>query len=71
MGIHLNQVMAADEHPRLIVDGYGRLTSRQILRQLERLTEAELRALRRHEAAHKNRRTLLRAIDSLLEPQSH
>ncbi len=55
----------------IVVDGYDRLTIRQVRRQLQWLRERELRALRRYEAAHKCRRTLLREIDSRLEPRSH
>jgi hypothetical protein len=54
-----------------LVEGIDELTIRQIRRQLDFLRDPELRALRRYEAAHKNRRSLLREIDRRLAPRSH
>ena len=54
-----------------LVDGFDELTIRQIRRQLDFLSDRELRALRRYEAAHKNRRTLLREIDRRLAPAAN
>lgn len=54
-----------------VVDGFDELTVAQIRRQLDYLSDHELRALLRYEAAHKNRRTLLREIERRLAPASH
>jgi hypothetical protein len=67
--------MTADTHQNAaietVVDGFDELTIRQLRRQLDFLSERELRALRRYEATHRSRRTLLRVIDARLQPCTH
>lgn len=47
----------------LPIDGYRHLTVAEIKPKLGELSKKELEALRRYERAHKDRRTLLEAID--------
>ena len=55
----------------LIVDealaGYDTLSASQVVRRLESLELQQLRAVHRHEASHRNRRTILNRAHQLLE----
>lgn len=55
-------MMAAE---RLPIPGYDTLSASQVLPRLAPLDRAELDALRRYEAAHRGRRTILGRIDQL------
>jgi len=46
--------------------GYDTLSASQVVRRLESLGPDELRALQRHEASHRNRRTILNRTSQLL-----
>lgn len=50
----------------LPIADYQRLTIAQIASQLDRLSAAELRKIRSHEAKHKNRKGLLERLDRRL-----
>jgi hypothetical protein len=62
---------APDPADGLIVDtalaGYDTLSASQVVRRLESLGPDELRAIHRHEASHRNRRTILNRAHQLLE----
>jgi hypothetical protein len=62
---------AADPADGIIVEaalaGYDTLSASQVVRRLESLGPAELRAVHRHEASHRNRRTILNRAQQLLE----
>ena len=62
---------AADPADALTVDaalaGYDTLSASQVVRRLESLGPDELRAVYRHEASHRNRRTILNRAQQLLE----
>ena len=62
---------AADPADALVVDaalaGYDTLSASQVVRRLESLGPDELRAVYRHEASHRNRRTILNRAQQLLE----
>jgi hypothetical protein len=47
--------------------GYDTLSASQVVRRLESLDPDDLRALYRHEASHRNRRTILNRTTQLLE----
>jgi hypothetical protein len=47
--------------------GYDTLSASQVVRRLESLDPEDLRALYRHEASHRNRRTILNRTTQLLE----
>ncbi len=47
--------------------GYDTLSASQVVRRLESLGSEELRAVYRHEASHRNRRTILNRTSQLLE----
>jgi hypothetical protein len=47
--------------------GYDTLSASQVVRRLESLGPDELRAVHRHEASHRNRRTILNRTTQLLE----
>jgi hypothetical protein len=47
--------------------GYDTLSASQVVRRLESLDPEDLRALYRHEASHRNRRTILNRTAQLLE----
>jgi hypothetical protein len=47
--------------------GYDTLSASQVVRRLESLGPEELRAVYRHEASHRNRRTILNRTGQLLE----
>jgi len=47
--------------------GYDTLSASQVVRRLESLGHDELRAVCRHEASHRNRRTILNRAQQLLE----
>ncbi|HWE66573.1 MAG TPA: hypothetical protein VG298_08005 [Acidimicrobiales bacterium] len=47
--------------------GYDTLSASQVVRRLESLGPDELRAVHRHEASHRNRRTILNRTNQLLE----
>jgi hypothetical protein len=50
----------------LPINGYDELTVKDILAELPRLTPAQCQAIRDFEAAHKNRKTVLSALDARL-----
>ena len=62
---------AADPADAVAVDaalaGYDTLSASQVVRRLESLGPDELRAVFRHEASHRNRRTILNRAQQLLE----
>jgi hypothetical protein len=62
---------AADPADAITVDaalaGYDTLSASQVVRRLESLGPDELRAVHRHEASHRNRRTILNRAQQLLE----
>jgi pyruvate/2-oxoglutarate dehydrogenase complex dihydrolipoamide acyltransferase (E2) component len=62
---------AADPADATTVDaalaGYDTLSASQVVRRLESLGPDELRAVCRHEASHRNRRTILNRAQQLLE----
>jgi hypothetical protein len=47
--------------------GYDTLSASQVVRRLESLGPDELRAVHRHEASHRNRRTILNRTQQLLD----
>ena len=49
------------------VPGFNEITFEQAAKRLRRLTPAKLRRVRAYEVAHKNRGTVVAAIDRLLE----
>jgi len=51
----------------LLIEGYQTLTIPQIRRQLHGLSRAEIQKIRRYEAAHKNRKGVLAALDARLK----
>lgn len=61
----------ADPADVMIVEGalagYDTLSASQVVRRLESLGPDELRALHRHEASHRNRRTILNRAHQILE----
>lgn len=61
----------ADPADAITVDaalaGYDTLSASQVVRRLESLGSDELRAVCRHEASHRNRRTILNRAQQLLE----
>jgi hypothetical protein len=62
---------APDPADALVVEGalagYDTLSASQVVRRLESLGPDELRAVHRHEASHRNRRTILNRAQQLLE----
>ena len=48
------------------IAGYDELTAAQVTPRLDGLSEAELHTVREHERAHRNRTTVLRAIERAL-----
>jgi hypothetical protein len=62
---------APDPADGVIVDaalaGYDTLSASQVVRRLESLGPDQLRAVHRHEASHRNRRTILNRAHQLLE----
>jgi hypothetical protein len=62
---------AADPADAAIVEsalaGYDTLSASQVVRRLESLGPDELRAVHRHEASHRNRRTILNRAGQLLD----
>jgi pyruvate/2-oxoglutarate dehydrogenase complex dihydrolipoamide acyltransferase (E2) component len=50
--------------------GYDTLSASQVVRRLESLGPVELRAVHRHEASHRNRRTILNRTSQLLDEES-
>jgi hypothetical protein len=62
---------APDPADGVIVDealaGYDTLSASQVVRRLESLEFEQLRAVHRHEASHRNRRTILNRAHQLLE----
>jgi hypothetical protein len=47
--------------------GYDTLSASQVVRRLESLGADQLRAVHRHEASHRNRRTILNRTSQLLD----
>jgi hypothetical protein len=62
---------AVDPADAIAVDaalaGYDTLSASQVVRRLESLGPDELRAVHRHEASHRNRRTILNRAQQLLD----
>jgi hypothetical protein len=50
----------------LPIDGYQQLTVPQVEHELDRLDRRELKSIRKYETEHKNRKTLLEALDERL-----
>lgn len=50
------------------ITGYDTLTANQVVQSLHGLTAKELQAVRQYEANHKNRTSVLRALDTRLKP---
>ena len=48
----------------LPITGYDKLTANQVVQSLHGLTAEELQAVRQYEANHKNRTSVLRALDA-------
>jgi hypothetical protein len=48
------------------LEGYDTLSASQVVRRLESLDADQLRAVHRHEASHRNRRTILNRTNQLL-----
>jgi hypothetical protein len=51
----------------LPIDGYDDLTARQVTEQLPALTATQLRRLREYELRHANRKSVLTAVERLLD----
>ncbi len=66
---------AADPADAALVEvalaGYDTLSASQVVRRLESLSPDELRAVHRHEASHRNRRTILHRTNQLLGGAAH
>lgn len=60
-------LMEAEEEVKEPLSGYDELTAKEIVKQLPRLTIAQLVAVREYELAGENRVTVLRAVDQRLE----
>jgi len=52
--------------PSLAIPGYDSLSASQVVQRLEGLSPAELEEVRAHEAAHRQRRTILHRVEQLL-----
>jgi len=52
--------------PVLAIPGYDSLSASQVVQRLEGLSPAELDEVRAHEAAHRQRRTILHRVEQLL-----
>ena len=52
--------------PNLAIPGYDSLSASQVVQRLPGLSAAELEDVRDHEAAHRQRRTILHRVDQLL-----
>ncbi len=52
--------------PSLAIPGYDSLSASQVVQRLEGLSVAELEEVRAHEAAHRQRRTILHRVEQLL-----
>ncbi len=52
--------------PALAIPGYDSLSASQVVQRLEGLSAAELEDVRAHEAAHRQRRTILHRVEQLL-----
>jgi hypothetical protein len=65
---------AADPADGVIVEGalagYDTLSASQVVRRLESLGPDELQAIHRHEASHRNRRTILNRAHQILEAKA-
>ena len=48
------------------IAGYDELNAKQVLSEIGRLSEAQCKQVREHEASHKNRKTVLKALDARL-----
>lgn len=57
----------ADSAGALPIAGYDELTARQIQTQLAGLTPGELRQVREYERRHANRKSVLDAVERLLD----
>ena len=60
-------LIEAEEGVKEPLPGYDELTAREIVKQLPRLTVAQLLAVRQYELAGENRVTVLRAVDERVE----
>jgi hypothetical protein len=52
--------------PSLAIPGYDSLSASQVVQRLEGLSSPELEEVRAHEAAHRQRRTILHRVEQLL-----
>ncbi|MGA2522305.1 MAG: hypothetical protein ABSG81_15975 [Acidimicrobiales bacterium] len=52
--------------PALAIPGYDSLSASQVVQRLEGLSPVELEDVRAHEAAHRQRRTILHRVEQLL-----
>ncbi len=50
----------------LAIPGYDSLSASQVVQRLEGLSSSELEEVRAHEAAHRQRRTILHRVEQLL-----
>lgn len=50
---------------RVAIPNYDDVTAEEIVDRLDKLPEAELKAIRRYEKANKNRKTIIEKIDTL------
>lgn len=57
---------ASIKKARLPIAGYDDLTAKEIIGLLEDLTQSQLLRVRKHEASHRNRKTVLAKIDRLV-----
>lgn len=57
---------ASTKTARLPIAGYDDLTAKEIIGLLEDLTRSQLLRVRKHEASHRNRKTVLAKIDRLV-----
>jgi hypothetical protein len=51
----------------LAIPGYDSLSASQVVQRLEGLSSSELEEVRAHEAAHRQRRTILHRVEQLLD----
>ena len=62
---NMNAQPAGRESEHLAIPGYDELAASQVVERLVGLSRAELDEVRRYEAAHRNRRTILGKIEQL------
>ena len=61
-------ITAGPNTTRLPIDGYDKMTAKEVLSLLEDLTRPQLARVRDHEQSNRNRKTVLAKIDRLVEP---